>query len=417
MIIRRFLLWARMASATDRAHGAGHLARAFLQADLTVDERSEARTALISLLDDPAPVVRRAIAEAMGSAYDTPRAIAVSLAHDQSDIAAIVLARSPVLTDADLIEAIRHGDDLVQTAIAIRTGLSQIVTRCLAERGSADALIALADNHGAPLAPEDFMAMLDRHGADARLRDAIAGRDDLPVAVRQQLTVALARALSLFTQDAGWLGSLRGERVTREAQERATLALALDDEAAIEDLIGHLRETDQLTPSLILRALLSGATQFVEAVLSELSGLPRSRVAGLMNDRRLSGFSALYRNAGLPASLAPAFHAAIAALQSAGKRAPVARAQLIAPLVEAVVEACEDLPVADVGALQALLNRFLAEASRESARVAASDLADQAALQTLLEIDPDVVLLNPEPQVTSDAFAPNIHPAAVRMIA
>jgi uncharacterized protein (DUF2336 family) len=353
----------------------------------------------------------------MGSAYDTPRAIAVSLAHDQSDIAAIVLARSPVLTDADLIEAIRHGDDLVQTAIAIRTGLSQIVTRCLAERGSADALIALADNHGAPLAPEDFMAMLDRHGADARLRDAIAGRDDLPVAVRQQLTVALARALSLFTQDAGWLGSLRGERVTREAQERATLALALDDEAAIEDLIGHLRETDQLTPSLILRALLSGATQFVEAVLSELSGLPRSRVAGLMNDRRLSGFSALYRNAGLPASLAPAFHAAIAALQSAGKRAPVARAQLIAPLVEAVVEACEDLPVADVGALQALLNRFLAEASRESARVAASDLADQAALQTLLEIDPDVVLLNPEPQVTSDAFAPNIHPAAVRMIA
>ena len=61
MIIGSFLLWARTAPPGQRAEAGSALARAYLYSDLTSDERWEAETALIALLDD-VPNVRRALA-------------------------------------------------------------------------------------------------------------------------------------------------------------------------------------------------------------------------------------------------------------------------------------------------------------------------------------------------------------------
>src|SRR5690606_22291263 len=63
MIVRRFLLWARTAPAEARASGAAALAGAYLRSGMSDDDRHEAETALMALIDDPSPLVRRAIAE------------------------------------------------------------------------------------------------------------------------------------------------------------------------------------------------------------------------------------------------------------------------------------------------------------------------------------------------------------------
>ena len=63
MIVRNFLQWARTASAAQRAEGAGALARAYLYAEMEVAARRDAEIALMSLLDDPSPLVRRALAD------------------------------------------------------------------------------------------------------------------------------------------------------------------------------------------------------------------------------------------------------------------------------------------------------------------------------------------------------------------
>ena len=63
MIVRQFLQWLRTAPAGDRAEATSALARAYLYSDLSENDRAAAEGAMIMLLDDPSPLVRRALAE------------------------------------------------------------------------------------------------------------------------------------------------------------------------------------------------------------------------------------------------------------------------------------------------------------------------------------------------------------------
>ncbi|SFV13927.1 Uncharacterized conserved protein, DUF2336 family [Methylobacterium sp. 174MFSha1.1] len=384
MIIRQFLLWTQHESAGRRAEAASALARAYLYAKLDPAARWEAKTAITALLDDPSPLVRRALAEACANAAEAPRTLVVALAQDQAEIAGLVLARSPVLSDADLVDCAAVGDESGRVAIAGRPHLSAMLCGALAEIAGARALAALAANPGAEITRGSLLRMVERHGEDAALREALLARADLPLDVRQAVTARLASALSAFVSGCGWLSRERSERVTREARERATLGLAEgSDRADLRRLVAHLRAAAQLTPGLILRAMLSGRMAFTEAALTELSGLSAERVAGLLHDPRGSGMAALYRRAGLPPALEPAFAAAMSAWhEEASGFSESTGSGLSRRMIERAVTACERLPFADAHAIVALLNRFDAEAARDEARVLARALASEAATDT-----------------------------------
>ena len=68
--------------------------------------------------------VRRALAEALASAQDAPRHIIAALASDLPEIAAIVLTRSPVLSDVELVACAAIGGELAQIALARRRALN-----------------------------------------------------------------------------------------------------------------------------------------------------------------------------------------------------------------------------------------------------------------------------------------------------
>ena len=63
MIVRQFLQWVRQAPARERAEATSALARAYLYSDLSADDLAAAEGAMIMLLDDPSPLVRRALAQ------------------------------------------------------------------------------------------------------------------------------------------------------------------------------------------------------------------------------------------------------------------------------------------------------------------------------------------------------------------
>src|SRR5947209_16390999 len=106
MIVRHFLQWVRTAPAADRAEATSALARAYLYSDLSPDDRIAAEGAMVMLLDDPSPLVRCALAEALASSAEAPPAAILALAGDQPDVAAIVLERSPLLLDTDLVDMV-----------------------------------------------------------------------------------------------------------------------------------------------------------------------------------------------------------------------------------------------------------------------------------------------------------------------
>lgn len=388
MIVRNFLSWAQTASAAQRAEGAGAMARAYLYSDLDATARREAEIALTSLLDDPSPLVRRALADNFASAIEAPRAIVSALAADQSDIAAPVLSRSPLLSEAELIDCAAIGDAFAQSAIALRARVPTSVCAALAEVGAREAAISLAVNPGAELPEFSMRRMVERFGDDGEMREALLARPYLPATVRNDLVNATAAALASFVTDCGWLSSERAERLSRESRDKANVIIVADAAErdggqGLRNLVAHLRASRQLTASLTLRALLSGNRDLFEAALVELSGLREEKVAGLVRDFRGAGFVALYARAGLPEKFLPAFRAALEA-QREYASAHDGEARLSLVMIERVLTACDGINSGELDKLMALLRRFEMEAALEEARVAAARFAAEAEAPALV---------------------------------
>lgn len=378
MIIREFLTRTQTASASRRAEAATVLARAYLYGNLAPDEAWEAKTALLTLLDDPSPVVRRALAETCAASARTPRPLVVALSCDVPEVARLVLARSPVLTDADLVDAAALGDEATRAVIAGRHHLSHTVSGALAEIGEVETLIALVRNPTAKITAGRMLRMIERRGEEADLREALLGRADLPPEVRHAIGLAVAQALSSFVIDRGWLGNERCDRLRREVGERVALEVCEGSGAAgIARLITHLRMSHQLTAGLILRAVLSGRTDFALAALADLSGQDHAGVARAMRDPR--AFADLHHRAGLPDALLPAMQAALWAWQDVARRAtPVRGTGLSQRIIACAIDACSTLPGAEMQPVLVLLNRYEAEAARDEAREAARAIAAAA---------------------------------------
>ena len=382
MIVRQFLHWVRQAPAGERAEATSALARAYLYSDLSPDDRAAAEGAMIMLLDDPSPLVRRALAEALASSDRAPQVVVRALAADQSDIAIPILAHSQVLLEDDLVDLVATGHADVQVAIAGRPGLPRTLAAAIAEVGAAEACLALLENGDADIARFSIDRIVERFGHLAPIRENLLARDDLPMAMRQALLSKLSQTLAGFVAARQWLGSEHAEFATKDACEKATVALAADtsyDEVGA--FVQHLRHSGQLTAGMILRALLSGNVVLFEEALAELSSIPIDRVTAYVHDKNISGFRALYREAGLPEVAYPAFREALTAMRAGlliGEQGGASR--LKRRMVERVLDACSHERGEEAASLLALLRRFSVEAAREEARLFCDDLVADACI-------------------------------------
>jgi uncharacterized protein (DUF2336 family) len=382
MIVRQFLQWQRTASAAERADATSALARAYLYSDLTPDDRAAAEGALLMLLDDPSPLVRAALAHALAASEQAPPTVILALASDQPEIAACVLEHSPLLLDADLVDAVATLGSPAQLAIASRASLPPAVSAAIAEVGSPEACLVVIENAGAEVAPFSLDRIVERFGHLGAVREAMLEREDLPVSTRQGLLAKLSQTLAGFVTARAWLAEDRAQRVAKEACEKATVILAaVLPGHEIRPLVHHLRESGQLNAGLVLRALLSGNIELFVQALAELSDMPHMRVSALVHDRRGTGFRALYRKAGLPESAYPAFCEAIEALREGGfVGSPHGATNLKRRMVERVLTRCAEQSLGDIEPLLTLLRRFAAEAAREEARMFCDDLVAGAAV-------------------------------------
>lgn len=374
MIVRRFLQWVRTAPVGERAEATGALARAYLYSELSADDRAAAEGAMLMLLDDPTPLVRRALADALAASPDAPPAVIYALAADQPQIAAPVFALSPLFVDADLVDAVATQSPAVQVAIANRAALPRSVAAAIAEVGTAEACLVLLENEQADIIAVSIDRIAERHGHLAAIREPLLERDDLSAATRHTLVMKLSETLAGFVAGRGWIDADHAQRVAREACEKVTVALAAESE--VRPLIRHLRECGQLTAGLILRALLSGNVVLFEQALAELADLPVARVSGLINDGGFSGLRALFERAGLPALTYPAFKEAIEAMREGGCAGePGGAARLRRRMIERVLTRCENQEFGELAPLITLLHRFATEAARDEARLFCDELA------------------------------------------
>ncbi len=384
MIVRQFISWIKTAPACERAEATRALARAWLISDLSDDDRAAAEGALLMLLDDSSPLVRRAMAEVFARSAQAPAAIVRALSLDQPSIALPILEHSPLLIDADLVDIVATGGNETQCAIARRMYLPASVCAAIAEVGTAEAALELIENAYAELAPFSWDRIVERHGHLAAIRESMLVLEDLPAATRAALVAKLSDTLAQFVVARNWLSAERAERMAIEARERSTVNIAAASRGEdMRGLVDHLRASSQLTAGLILRALLSGNLELFEVALSELSDLPRCRVSSLLLDRGEASLVALLKRAGLPESTFGAFRAALDVNHEFGfADTPAGAARLRRRMVERVLTHCET-DEASASPLLILLRRFATESAREEARLFCDELAAEDAVEPM----------------------------------
>jgi uncharacterized protein (DUF2336 family) len=376
MIVRQFLQWVRSAPAGERADAAGALARAYLYSELSPEDGAAAEGAMLMLLDDPCSLVRRALADVLAASPKAPAAVIYGLVGDQAQIAAPVFALSPVLVDADLVDAVATGCPAVQAAIASRAELPRSIAAAIAEVGTAEACLIATENQTADIAPFSIDRIVERFGHLAAIREALLAREDVHISARQRLVSKLSETLADFVAGRKWLEADYASRVAREACEKATITLAAETpDGEVRPLIRHLRETGQLTAGLILRGLLSGNVAMFEEALAELADMPVARVSGLIYDGGFAALRALFDKAELPPSTYPAFKVAIETMREGGfVSEPGGAVRLQRRMVERVLTRCENEEFGELAPLITLLHRFATEAAREEARLLCDEL-------------------------------------------
>ncbi|MBV8614917.1 MAG: DUF2336 domain-containing protein [Acetobacteraceae bacterium] len=318
---------------------------------------------MTALGDDCEPNVRRALAEALAGARGAPRALVVALVNDASRVAAPLLARSPILTDVELAECAAVGDSVAQELIARRPAVGEAPADALAEKGSRDAVAALLGNCGARLSQKALLRIRERFAEDEGIKDAILARGETSASFKAELLREKAQAFVASLSDAPGR-----ERAAREAIDRRDAALvsvaATCRRTDLGAFVRTLRERAALTTTLLLRAALSGEREMFAMALAELAGISPARAAELTRARS-EGVAALMAKAGLPAHAAPAFRAALAALDA---HSADDGEGLRPDLVSATIAACEARNDPALAPVVALLWRFAAEAARVEAR-------------------------------------------------
>jgi uncharacterized protein (DUF2336 family) len=370
MNVGEFLHWIETAPPARRVEAVRNLARAHLEPEIDGEALDSIEAALTVLLDDADPAVRFAIADTLGASDRAPRHIIIALAADRTDIAVLVLARSPVLIDAELADIAAAADGLLQLAIARRPTLSSAVSAAVAEVGDKAACAALIANPGASIARISFKRIAERFGEDAEMREALLARTNLPPEVRQFLIRAVGNALGNMTLVKAWMPEARAEAVTREACDRATVAIAAESETHdLPALVEHLRVTSQLTTALLLRAVCAGNVAFFETALAMLARVPGERIANLVRAGRHAALRAAYSRAGLPPVAFEAFAAALDTWrQLAGDGGPQDRYRFTLQMVDAVLARYADITDGEANELASMLRRFAADQARDAAR-------------------------------------------------
>jgi uncharacterized protein (DUF2336 family) len=258
--------------------------------------------------------------------------------------------------------------------VASRSQVSVSVAAAIAEVGSLNAGVALVGNEGADISRLSLIRLVERHGKEAALREALLTRGDVPIEIRQMLLKQVGDLLSDHPLVRRGLNEDRARTVVAEARERATVSLAnCAAPHETEALVEHLRQSGQLTAGLLLRGVCTGNAELFQTALVRLSGLSRRRVASVLSSGRSLPLRALLGRAGLPSRTHSLFCVAVSVwrdLLSAAPNAPAVAgsARVSRLLIGEVIARYQAQDGVEADDLVVMLRRFSAEIAREAAR-------------------------------------------------
>lgn len=347
-----------------RSKAAARVAGLFSSGMLSASEHEVALEILETLAQDAAEKVRTALSEHVKHCPSLPRGLARQIASDIDAVALPFLEVSQALTDEDLIDLIRSGTPSKQISIAKRPVVTAAVSDALVETRHAEVVNTLLDNPGARIADETLHKVVAQSVGDEGMQARIARRPVLPLAVTERLIAAASdRIRDYIVKSHGFPAELAGD-IAQQGKERV-LSETLSHEFRtdqVSDLVSRMIAKGELTPTLVLRGLCIGDTQFFESALAALTGnSPEDLRAIILNDEE--EFRRVYRNAGLPDVFQPAFVAAIRVLKEDETSGGIDAGTFTERVIEAMMSEYGDVCPRDLEHMLSQLSKRLKKAA------------------------------------------------------
>ena len=162
----------------------------------------------------------------------------------------------------------------------------------------------------------------------------------MPVAVMERLVHLVSDALRARIIARGDMDEDLATRLAMLAQEKATMALlspgSTDDQ--VSKLVRQLRESDRLTPTIMLRALCIGERRFFEMALARRANLAVQTAADLLNSGSEARLYQIFRSAGLQDPLYKPFRTAVeTAAEIDADTAPQSRADYAQAMINGIL--------------------------------------------------------------------------------
>lgn len=294
----------------SRIEAASYVASVFANQATTKRENEISLAILHMLASDIEKDVRVAVAEQVKESTELPRAMALAMVDDIEEVAVPIIRFSRVLSESDLVDVIESGELAKQIAVARRDSVSERVSAALVETGREEVVVTVLDNPNAEISEPSYGRVLDLFPQSERVHKSMAERAALPMSAVERLVTCAAieiqermiKRYKIAPEEAKRLVTQAREGVlVRSAAERSAADLGDDHEFA--GLAGRLQSKDQLSPSLVLRALASGELGLFDSAMSVLGGLEIEHTRTFLYKRGIGGLRMVFRNTGLPQPL------------------------------------------------------------------------------------------------------------------
>jgi uncharacterized protein (DUF2336 family) len=233
-------------------------------------ERNLANDILKRLSKDVEMEIRIRLAERLADDPVAPIELLILLADDKIEVARPVLARSPVLTDADLVQIVQRGSNDHQVVIAERPAIGETVSAALARSACEAAVIALLRNKTAKFSPQTFEHLGERARQTPALQEPLISRGDLPPQLVQRLYVWVS-------------GALKTALAARYPEAARALASAIEETVPVlpggetpvtgvnaKKLVEKLYASGQLRASFLIRVLNQGQMELFDYAFAAL---------------------------------------------------------------------------------------------------------------------------------------------------
>lgn len=226
--------------------------------------------------------IRKALAERLSTVDWAPKALINVLALDEIEIARPIIARSPLLADADLVRLLVEATVEHQIEVARRPQLGAPVVDAILDRAEPAVLTALAGNTTANIGEEGMLRLVEASRRIASLRSPLVRHPKLSRMLAEQLYAWVGEALKSalterFRIDPVALGDAVDEavRAARSGKvEMVAPVLARDGEREEMErrLIAKLQSAGQLRPAYLIRALKERRLTLFQQALATIGG-------------------------------------------------------------------------------------------------------------------------------------------------